>query len=453
MENYDAIIIGGGGGLKLRPIANMGKKIAIIDKEDLGGTCLNRGCIPSKMLIHPAEMIDELNEFAKHNMKVDTDVEVDFAALVERVTNSISGTSNSIAEAYSKNPNIDFYNAEARFVSDKVIDVDGKQITAEKIFVATGSRPSIPAIEGLAETPYMTSREALRNTKLPKKMVVIGGGYIGMELGYFYSIMGADVHYLVRSVVLRSEDREIADEFLRGAKEHGTMHLEVSPKKVSHDGDEFKIELDNGEVLIADALLVATGVVPNSDSLGIESTSIELTEKGYIKVDDHLKTTVDGVYALGDVVGNYFFRHSVNFEGEYLLRVLYENPSNEPIEYPSMPHAVFGHPQIGGVGKTEEELKSEGTDYFKGVNKYQESAMGGDVLQSDVGLVKLLFAKEDRKLLGAHIVGKEAATMIHICIPFINTGGTLEDMLNMIYVHPAFPEVIRNAARKAKQNI
>jgi dihydrolipoamide dehydrogenase len=143
----------------------------------------------------------------------------------------------------------------------------------------------------------------------------------------------------------------------------------------------------------------------------------------------------------------------VNFEGEYLLRTLYKYPSDEAINYPPMPHAVFSNPQIGGVGMTEEELVSQGIEYFKGVNYYKDSAMGGDVLQSEVGLVKLLFERNSKKLLGAHIVGKEAATMIHICIPFINTGGTLEDMLSMIYVHPAFPEVIRNAARKASLNL
>lgn len=449
MQKYEAIIIGGGGGLKLRPIANMGHKIAIIEKEDLGGTCLNRGCIPSKMLIHPAEILCEIENLSKHNINVDAKVDIDFKGLIERVTGEVSSTSKSIESAYEENDNIDFYHGAATFVEDKVVEVNGEQLTANKIFIATGSRPFVPDIKGLEGTPFWTSREALRNTKLPKKLIVVGGGYIGMELGYFYSVMGAEVHYVVRSEVLRNEDREVVDEYMKIAEGHGRYHVGVNVEEVSYD-DGFSVKLDNGEIIDGDALLVATGVVPNSESLGLENTDVGLSDKGFVEVDDRLMTNVDGVYALGDVVGNYFFRHSVNFEGEYLLRNLYESPSGEPIRYPEMPHAVFGHPQIGGVGKTEEELISEGLEYVKGVNYYKDSAMGGDVLQSEAGLVKLLFDKKDLRLIGAHIVGEDAATMIHICIPFINFGKTLDDMLNMIYVHPAFPEVIRNAARKAK---
>lgn len=452
MKQYDAIIIGGGGGLKLRPISNMGKKVAIIEREDLGGTCLNRGCIPSKMLIHPADMIQELKEFKKHNMSVDENVEVDFEALVKRVNESVGGTSKSIAEAYARNPNVDFYHAEASFVSDKVVAVDGEEITAERIFIATGSRPAVPPIEGLEGTPFMTSREALRNTKLPKKMIVIGGGYIAMELGYFYSAMGVEVHYIVRSGVLSHEDGEIVEEFLR-AFDHGEVHLGLSTKRVEFVDGEFTVHVESKEgeaqEFSGDALFVATGIQPNTEALKLENTGVKVNERGFIEVDDHLETDVSGIYALGDVVGNYFFRHSVNFEGEYLLRTLYEDPSDEPIDYPAMPHAVFSHPQIAGVGKTEEQLKEEAVPYLKGVNAYKNSAFGGDVLQSEHGLVKLLFHAETQVLLGAHIVGREASSMIHMCIPFINQGATLKDMQRTIYIHPAFPEVIRNAARKA----
>lgn len=457
MKNYDAIIIGGGGGLKLRPVADMGSKVAIIEKEDLGGTCLNRGCIPSKMLIHPADLAQEIREAHKFSIKNDPNFTVDFEALVTRVTATVTKSSKSIEVNYKKHENIDFYSAHARFISDKIIEVNGEQLTADKIFIATGSRPTIPAIEGLLGTPYMTSREALRNTKLPKKMIIIGGGYIAVELGHFYGAMGCEVNFLVRGELIKNEDFEVREEFSRVFCEKYHVHFGLNSKKVNFADGEFTVSLESscGEwsEMKADSLLIATGVQPNSDDLGLENTSIETDLHGFIQVDDRLQTAVEGVYALGDVVGNYLFRHSVNFEGEYLLRTLFEEPSNDAIEYSPMPHAIFSNPQVAGVGVTEDELlnsgKIQGEDYIVGLNKYENSAMG-DALLSDHGFVKLIFQKSNRKLIGAHVVGLEASDMIHMPIAYINMQATVDDMLKTIYIHPALPENIRNACRKAK---
>jgi mycothione reductase len=495
MKHYDAIIIGGGGGLKLRPISELGLKVAVIEKEDLGGTCLNRGCIPSKMLIHPADLVHEFKNVGKFDLSLGGDeavlLQADFEAMVQRVTESVMKSSAGIAQAYAKNENVDFYHGHGRFVSNKVVEVESSdksekvRITADRIFVGTGSRPSIPPIDGLEGTPYMTSREALRNTKLPKSMTVIGGGYTAMELGYFYSQMGTEVTYLVRSGVLKREDEEIREEFLKAFPGRDNVILGVSPVKIDwSQGGDFEMggEQENSskegalatdlmgkftvqyaakygvlKSIESEALFVVTGVRPNSDDLGLENTSIETDKKGNIVVDEFLQTGAEGVFALGDVIGHYLFRHSVNFQGEYLMKELYggENGAAEkrnPIVYPAMPHAVFSNPQIGGVGQTEKELEESGVSYVKGVNSYKESAMGGDVLMEDHGLVKLLFERESERLVGAHIVGREASSMIHICIAYLNMGATLTDMLEKtIYIHPAFPEVIRNACRKARK--
>jgi len=449
MTHYHAIIIGGGGGLKLRPISALGHKIAIVEKEDLGGTCLNRGCIPSKMLIHPADLMKELREFSKYHITAPTKVELDLLALTQEVTERVSVNAKSIAEAYAKNENVDFYNEHARFIDDKTIQVGDKEITADRIFIATGSRPRIPGIKGLTSTPFWTSREALRPDFKPKSMIVIGGGYIGVELGHFYSEAGAEVTFIVRSKFLKNEDDDVIDAFSAAFEADHHVMKGVSPVEVSHDGRQFTVILDDGQQIFAEALLVATGVVPNTDDLGLDCTNIVLTSRKFIQTDDRLKTSVEGVYALGDVTGRYFFRHSVNFEGEYLMRTLYTDPSDEAINYPAMPHAVFSNPQIGGVGPTERELRENGVDYVVGINAYKDSAMGGDVLQNEHGLVKLMFERTSRKLLAAHIVGPEASSIIHMCIAFINMGATLEDMRDRsIYIHPALPEVIRNAARK-----
>ena len=331
--------------------------------------------------------------------------------------------------------------------------MNGEQLTAEKIFIAVGSRPQIPEIPGLEGTPYLTSAEALRNTKLPKTMVVIGASYIAVELGHAYGAFGTDVHFLVRSKLLRREDAQVSEEFTKVFSKYHKIHLGAVPTKVHYHNGQFRISFKDaaGEhSLISEALLVATGVVPNTDTLGLENTDIQLSSEGFIKVDECLQTTVNGIYSMGDCIGRYFFRHSVNFEGEYLFRTVFENPSREPIKYPPVPHAIFTHPQVAGVGKTEEELKAEGVEYVVGLNPYKSSAMGMALL-SESGFCKILFDKNSRKILGAHIVGDEASDMIHMLIAFMNMNGTLDDLLRMIYIHPALPEIVRNAARKAKE--
>jgi len=456
MKNYDLIIIGTGGGTKLRPTANLGRKVAIIEKEDLGGTCLNRGCIPSKMLIYPSDLITHwLEDREKFFIKSSSDYEVDFAALVDRTTKTVVADSKSIEPGYQANPNVDLHYGHARFAGPKVIEVNGEQITADKIYIATGTRPHVPNIEGLAGTPYMTSREALRNTKLPKKMIIIGGGYIAVELGHFYGAMGTDVHFLVRSKMVRAEDKDVREAFTKDFSERYNVHMKTSPTKVEHRDDTFFVTVQDAggveSVMEADSLFVATGVVPNSDDLGLEHTSIQIGKGGFIKVDDHLETKESGVYALGDVVGNYFFRHSVNFEGEYLFGQHYLSLGPTPIKYPPVPHAIFSYPQIAGVGLTEDELiaagKVAGTDYVVAINEYKKSAMGM-AMRPKVGFVKLIADKQTRKLLGAHIIGEKSSDIIHMLIACLTMGAKADHLLEMIYIHPALSEVIRNAARK-----
>ncbi|GAB4187800.1 MAG: dihydrolipoyl dehydrogenase [Simkaniaceae bacterium] len=452
MKEYDVIVIGAGGGVKLvLPAADLGYKVALVEKERAGGTCLNRGCIPSKMLIHPADVMTIIREARRFGISV-FDVQADFSGMVQWVSKTVDQESASIPPNYYKHPNVDYYNREARFVSENVLMIDGQRITAKKIFLAVGARPNIPPIKGLEKTPYMTYREALRNTKRPEKLLVIGGGYIAAELGFFYGALGTKVQFLVRSELLRKEDRDIRKEFARVFEKKFSVHYGWHPLEVSFQDNAFHLQCqkDTGEkgVFTSDALLVVTGVVPWTDSLGLEHTGIEIDACGYIKVDDYLQTTQPGVWAFGDCIGRYLYRHTANFEGEYLFRTLFKEPSREPIAYPPVPHAIFSHPQIGSVGKKEDDLTREGREYIVGKNNYADSAMGM-ALRSDYGFAKLLFDKKDRTLIGAHIIGEEASDMIHMLIAFMYKKATVDDLNHMIYIHPALPEIVRNAARKA----
>ncbi|TGK04076.1 dihydrolipoyl dehydrogenase [Leptospira langatensis] len=454
MKKYDMLVIGSGGGTKLvTPPSKLGYKVAILEKESLGGTCLNRGCIPSKMVIYPAEILALAKEASRFQLDIPGPRTVDFKALIERVSATVDADSASILPAYEKNPNIDLYPYEGRFLEDKVVQVNGERLTADRIFIAAGCRPSIPEIPGLAGTPYMTSREALRRTDLPNRLLVIGGGYIGLELGFAYSAFGSKTTFLVRNRMLSHEDKDIVDGFEKAFSKREDVRLGTIVKKVEYKNGIFTLDCSdaNGNFTIeGDALLVATGIKPNTDWLDLQNTSIQTDEKGYIKTNEYLETTAPGVYALGDIIGRYFFRHSVNFEGEFLFQSLYVDKVRTPVEYPPVPHAVFTHPQVAAVGKTEQELIREGTQYISAINPYSSSATGMARLSEDQ-FVKILVSPKTRKILGAHIIGDEASNLIHLFILLMTMGGTLEDLLKMIYVHPALPEIARNAARKARE--
>jgi mycothione reductase len=453
VKSFDVIVIGSGSGTKLvRPVANKGFKVAIIEKDKLGGTCLNKGCIPSKMLIHSADLAMKIKEAGKFNLQVD-EWKVHFKQLIGRISSVIDQESEKIEPLYQSHKNITFYHEKAVFLDNHTLKVGEEVISAPRIFITSGVETWSPSIKGLKDTPYMTYKEALRNTKLPKKLLVIGGGYIAAELGYFYGALGSDLHIFVRDKMLNKEDSEIREEFERAFSKHFNIHSKTTIKEVSYQEEMFTIlyedEKGKEHMMQGDALLVATGMKPLTTGVGIENTTIELDEQGYIQVNNKLETTAEGVFAFGDCIGKHGFRHSANYEGEYLFNRLFISHDEEPIIYKPMPHAIFTNPQIASVGKTEDDLKKEHRDYIKGVSRYDQSAMGM-ALRSEEGLVKLLFDKSTKELIGAHIIGEEASDMIHVLIAFMNMHATLDDLTQMIYIHPALPEVIRNAARVAK---
>ncbi len=452
MKKYDVIVIGSGGGSKItRPAANLGYNVAIIEKDQLGGTCLNRGCIPSKMLIHPADIIRELQDANRFDLTIDTSFKFDAKKFVSDVNKEINEESQSIEPLYEAHKNVTYYNDTASFEKDYVLRVGDHTITAPKIFIAAGARPNIPNYKGLQNTPYWTSTEALKATSLPKSLIIFGGGYIACELGHYFSALGVKVTFLLRSELIFSHDDDIKYEFTRMVRRYSDVIEFAVVNEVSYKENCFSVfftDKDGGsKTLQANQLLVATGIIPNSDTLSLENTSIECDENGYINVNDYLETASKGIYSFGDIIGKYFFRHTANFEGQYLFDTVFKKDHKNPINYKPIPYSMFTYPQIAGVGLTEKECKNQNVDFVIGKNDYIASGMGS-ALRSDHGFVKLLFERKTKLLIGAHIIGKEAATMIHTLIAFMSMNASYEDILNMIYVHPALPEVIRNAARK-----
>jgi dihydrolipoamide dehydrogenase len=455
-RHYDVLVIGSGGGTKIStPASRLGLKAAIIEKDRLGGTCLNRGCIPSKMLIHAAEVAHTID--TAHRFQVMAKgYDVEFNALVRRVSQEIDAESDSILPAYRENQNLDYYHGKARFVGPRRLHVRDFELTADKVYISAGSRPRIPAIPGLEGTPYMTSTEALRLQQQPRKLLVLGGGYIACELSFYFAALGTEVHMVARSILLRGEDDQVREAFQTAFAKHLNLMMHHQTHAVRYRDGRFEMDVSapdgNRFTLEGDALLVATGVVPNSDTLNLETAGVATRQGGFIQVDDHLRTTADNVWALGDIAGNYMFRHSVNLEGEYLFSTTVQNQIDEPIDYGAMPHAVFSYPQVAGVGETEQELRARGADYVIGHRDYAASAMGM-ALRSEEGFVKLLVERATRKILGCHIIGHEASVLIHQVITLMQMKGTLDDLLATTFIHPALNEIVRNAARDARTKL
>jgi mycothione reductase len=455
-QHYNTIVIGSGGGTKIAQALNtLGIRSALIEKDRAGGTCLNRGCIPSKMLIYPSGILSMLRNLRGMNIKTGA-TSVDFEALVASINAYTDETSDSINGNLEQTEFIDYYKGNARFLEDKVVDAGGFRLTADRMIIVTGSRPFVPAIPGLHGTPYMTSTEALRNRKLPRRLIVLGGGFIATELGGAYAGFGCDVRFVVRSKLMKNEDEDIRAEFLSEFDQGKKIHEHTRVERVAFDGSVFRVELkyqnEKTETVEAEALLVATGVIPNADQIGLEHTGITRKESGFIQVNEFLETTVPGIFAMGDVAGNFLFRHSVNFEAEYWIESNLLAAERFPIAYPPMPGAVFAHPEIASVGLTETAAIKSGVEVVIGRAPYSSCVMAA-ARGLKHGMVKLIFSRNDGRLVGAHIVGQEASTMIQELVLACTLGLTAPDMYRQVYIHPAFPEVVRNALRHALKQL
>ena len=468
------IVVGAGSGISkiVTPASKLGYSVALLERGRLAGTCLNRGCIPSKMLIHPAEVADSLTHAGRYHIQVDK-WKMDTEAVVLETIGVVDGTSFGIERGMLKRAKVDWYHGSARFLSAKVLEVNGKErVTAPRIVLAAGSRPFVPPIPGLGETPFLTSTEALRLVSTPKSIIVIGGGFIACELAFYFGAIGWDLTVLSRSELLVRTDKSVQAEFQRLFLERfpGTQ-LHCTPKRVSYDATskEFTVsgEYQDGRKrdFRASQLLVATGVRSNGDLVGLEGSGLRTKRGGFLEVDEHLRTNVGGIWAIGESAGNWMFRHSANFEGEYLFRHVFDaevrgggrgslvgKETYPPIDYTGIGYAVFtgNEIQIGSVGLTEQEVAASGKRYFVGVTTYKHSAYG-DALRSTSGLCKLV-VDEERRILGAHIIGYQASVLLHqVAVLFRLPGGPkLDYLLDMIYVHPALPELMRNTARKAR---
>lgn len=445
-ENYDLIVVGAGSGLNVASHAanELGWRVALVEKGPLGGTCLNRGCIPSKIIIHAADAAEGVRKAADFGVNASVE-SVDFEKVTTRASSFVDEEAAQIEKGITSNKKIDLYKTDGVFIDNKTLQVDDKEITGERILIAAGTRPFVPPIEGMEEVDYLTSTEALRLTQQPASMIVIGGGYISAELGHFYGALGTDVTVVERgNLLVNREDEDVSKTFTDVFSRNHNVITESNVVKVEQEGDVKKVTVEdkNGTRSIheAEALLVSTGRQSNSDLLNLkENTDIALNEKGFVEVNEFMETNVENVWALGDIIGRAPFKHGANWEARHIKNAL--SGTKKAVDYSVMPHAIFSSPQVAGVGITEQEARAQGLTYEVHKKAYIKTGMGKAIEEHD-GFIKYIIDPKAQKILGCHIIGPHSSILIHEVIVALNAGASISAITDSIHIHPSLSELV-----------
>ena len=446
MKTHDLLVIGAGPGGYVAAIrgAQSGLDTACIEKNPrLGGTCLRVGCIPSKALLESSERFVEAKSLSKYGVNVEN-VGFDLPQMLGRKDEIVKGLTDGVAFLFKKNK-IARYEGDAQFVGPNRVRVGDEEIEAKHIIIATGSKPApLRGIEFDFDI-IGTSTEALSYPTVPEHLIVIGGGYIGVELGSVWARLGAKVTVLeFMPNVLAGLDKEIADEavkiFRKQSIEFRTGTKVLSAKVV--DGKAV-VEIEGADSLSADRVLVAAGRLPNTENLGLEVAGVELDERGRIKTDSHFQTNVAGVYAIGDVIAGPMLAHKAEEEGVACVEFITTGYCH--VNYDAIPGVVYTEPEIAGVGKTEEQLKEAGIEFKKG--SFPMLANGrARALGHTEGKVKILADAKTDRILGVHIIGPRAGDLIAEAVAAMEFGASSEDLRRMSHAHPTLAECIKEAA-------
>jgi len=438
MKSFDLIVIGAGSGLDVAvEAANRGWKVALIEEGPLGGTCLNRGCIPSKMVIHAADVAETAGKFGLTG-------KINFSATIGWASKIVDKDARAIEQGLRSEHNPRLLKAHCRFVGNKILEVAGERIMGKKILIAAGARPIIPT--EVKDVPHITSKEALRLKRLPKSMIIVGGGYIAAEMGHFYGTMGCKITIIQRGpLLIPREDKEVSAAFTARWKKKYQVLLNSTVAKAEKRGAKVAVYVGKKKYT-AEKLLVVTGVQPNSDLLDVDKTGVIVNEKGFILVNEYMQTSNKDIFALGDIVGKYLFKHSANLEAEYVLANLFG--AKKKVDYYPLPHAIFTSPQIAGVGLTEQEC--QGKKYVVGRYEYRNTGMG--LALREEGFVKFIVERDTKEILGCHILGPQASILIHEVVAVMKADRfkALDILRNAVHVHPALSEVVQRAAGSVK---
>jgi dihydrolipoamide dehydrogenase len=445
MKKYDVIIIGSGSGMNIVDEAiSHGLKVALVDKGPLGGTCPNLGCIPSKMLIYPADRIVEIQEAKK--LGIDAEVrKIDFSLIMERMRKWVAENQSHMRQGISYSEDLAYYDGEGHFVGDYTIEVNGEQIKGEKIFIASGSRPFIPPIKGLDGVDYLTNEKALQLKERPDSLIVVGGGYIAVEYGHFFAAMGTRVVILeMADRLVLAEEPEISALLKKALSKRMDVYTDAQAEEVKSGKNGVTVVVKDRNKgtereFTAEQILVAVGRKSNADLLRVENTGVETDKRGFIKVNEYLETSKKNIFALGDANGQQMFTHMANREamlaGHNAL-----HSGKLKIDYSAAPHAVYSHPQIASVGLTEENARKNNR-IMVGRARYFDVAKGEAMMEKE-GFAKAIAERDSGKILGFHIIGPYAPILIQEVINAMASQGHIDNIQAGIHIHPALPELI-----------
>ncbi|MBA1837158.1 mycothione reductase [Corynebacterium sp. zg912] len=451
---YDVIIVGAGSGNSILTPDFDDKKVALVEKGAFGGTCLNVGCIPTKMYVLAAEKAFAAREAGK--LGIDLEYKgADWPAIVQRVFDNRIDLIAKGGEDYRRNgcDNVTVYDMEASFVGPKTLKTgrgeDEELITAETIILAAGARPYIP--DWAHGVTFHTNEDIMRLERQPKSLTIVGGGFIAMEFAHVFDALGTDVTVISRSQLLRKLDSDIAEPFNALAAERYTTHIGRTVASAEETDTGITLTLDDGSAITSEALLIATGRVPNSDTLNVHAGGIDTHPDGRVAVDEYGRTSADGVWSLGDLSSPYQLKHVANAEQRAVTHNVLstwsgsEDSSLVPLPHDHVPSAIFTRPQIATVGMTEQEATDAGFDVTVKVQNYGDVAYGWG-LEDSTGLVKLVADRSSGKLLGAHYMGPQASTLIQQMITVMAYGLDLRTFPRAQYwIHPSLAEVTENA--------
>ena len=458
---YDVTIIGSGPGGYVAAIrcAQLGMKTAIVEKYDtLGGTCLNVGCIPSKALLDSSEhYYNASNHFADHGIQL-TNLKVDLKKMISRKNEVVKQTVGGIGFLMKKNK-IDVFHGFGRLLSKNLVEVSSdkkvQNIDTEKVIIATGSKPaSLPFIK-LDKKRVITSTEALSLKNIPKHLIVIGGGVIGVELGSVYARLGAKVSVVeFLDSLIPTMDKTMGRELQKVLKKQGfDFYLKHKVTAVSAKGANVKVTAENSKgekiELDGDYCLVSIGRKPYTEGLGLENVGVNINERRQVEVDDNLKTSVENIYAIGDVVKGAMLAHKAEEEGVFVAEsIAGQNPH---INYNLIPGVVYTWPEVASVGFSEEQLKERGIAYKSGAFPFKASGRARASMDTD-GQIKVLAQKDTDEILGVHMIGPRAADMIAEAVVAMEYRASAEDISRMSHAHPTFTESFKEACMAATGN-